>query len=111
MTTADLKARANKQEPMPEGLNAAEQMYYVTVRHLYADYKSGKLPKEIVSREGAKAEKELENNLFKIKLMEHSVSLWKDMEIVSSKYAKEKTIENADKMYNTLYGLIERAKD
>lgn len=110
MTIQELKARANKQEPMPDGLNAAEQMYYVTVRHLYADFRSGRISKEQAAREEQKAAKELENNLFEIKLMKHTVALWKDMEIVSSRYGRERTIEAANDMFDTLYGLIKKAK-
>lgn len=40
----------------------------------------------------------------KVELLENCTDLWKNVELASSEYAKNKTIENADKLYSAIYG-------
>lgn len=107
MTPDEIKNMAVKLKPMPEGLNAAEQLYFVTMRTLSADYHAKRMSAEQARKEGLLARREFEHNAFDIKLWKHSAQLWKDIEMKATRFAKEHTIEAADEFFRTVYGLGE----
>ena len=107
MTPDEIKNMAVKLQPMPEGLNAAEQLYFATMRTLSADYRAKRMSAEQARKEGLLARREFDKNAFDIKLWKHSAQLWKDIEMKATRFAKEHTIEAADEFFRTVYGLVE----
>lgn len=107
MTADEIKALAVKLKPMPDGLNAAEQLYFATMRTLSADYRAKRMSAEQAKKEGLTARREFEQNAFDIKLWRHSAQLWKEIEMKATRFAKEHTIEAADEFFRTVYGLGE----
>lgn len=102
--------KAMNGEPMPDDLDWLDQKMYVLLRHLYADVKRG-----VIVQETGKAEKKKlvssynsERNLeaFDRKWVNHTVQLWKGIEIANSRYRKNKTIENADLLSDALLGFV-----
>lgn len=102
--------KAMNGEPMPDDLDWLDQKMYVLLRHLYADVKRG-----VITQETGKAEKRKlvasynnERNLeeFDRKWVNHTVKLWKGIEIADSRYRKNKTIENADLLSDTILGFV-----
>lgn len=107
MTPDEIKDKAVRLLPMPEGLNAAEQLYFVTMRTLSADYRERRMSAEQARREGFEARRAFEQNAFDIKLWKHSAELWKNIELKATRFAKEHTLEAADEFFRTVYGLGE----
>lgn len=107
MRADEIKTLAVKLQPMPDGLDAAEQLYFVTMRTLSADYRAKRMSAEQAKKEGLQARREFERNAFDIKLWKHSAQLWKDIEMKATRFAKEHTIEAADEFFRTVYGLGE----
>jgi hypothetical protein len=107
MTADEIKNLAVKLRPMPEGLNAAEQLYFVTMRTLSADYRAKRMSAEQARKEGLEAKKAFEGNAFNIKLWNHTAQLWKNIEMTATRFAKEHTMEAADEFFRTVYGLGE----
>lgn len=96
---------AQKGEPMPKGLNASEQLAFLSLRNLYYRYYAKQ-----ISVEDAKAEKReivaaLSKNQHHEELMKKTSALWFRIDQAAVNYAKEPTIENAEVFYATVYGL------
>lgn len=95
---------------MPDGLDAADQWMFLSLRLLYQSYKRGAITKEIGNAEKGKLAHErtkLENK-FKIRerVVQSSVSMLVSVESAANAYAKERTLDNADRLYKALYGMI-----
>lgn len=107
MTADELKSIAVKLLPMPEGLSAAEQMYFTTMRNLAFDWRAKRISSEQVRKESIMARREFDHNQFELKLWHQTMTMWQKIEALSVRYAKEHTIELADEFYRTVYGLGE----
>lgn len=105
MTADEIKNAAIRFKPMPDGLNAAEILYFVTMRSLSADFKAKRISAETARLEGIKAQRAFEHNNFNCKLAQHSADLWRGIEMTGSRFAKERTLEAAEEFYRTVYGL------
>lgn len=107
MTGDEIKGIAVKLLPMPEGLNAAEQMYFTTMRNLAFDWRAKRISSEQAKKEGLMARRQYEQNTFDLKLWRHTTTMWKDIEMIATRFAKEHTMEVADLFYRRVYGLGE----
>lgn len=95
---------------MPDGLSLEEQLAYQALAHLYGRYN-----KKLISRERGSAEKgkivhaldcRKQKADMSRKLAEHHTKLLKDLEGAASDYAKNRTLEAADRMYQVVYGML-----
>lgn len=107
MTPDDIKNAAVRFKPMPDDLNAAEILYFVTMRTLSGDFRQKRISAEQARAEGIKARRAFDQNNFGCKLNAHSADLWKSIEATGTRFAKEHTLEAADEFYRTVYGLGE----
>lgn len=99
---------------MPDGLDAVDQWMFLSLRLLYQSFRKG-----IISRDQGNIEKgklahemtKLENK-FKIRerVVQASVEMTVAVESASNAYAKERTLENADRLYKALYGMVPSGK-
>lgn len=105
MTEQQIREAAIRFKPMPDDLNSAEILYFVTMRTLSADYRQKRISAETARMEGYQARRAFERNNFNLRLNQHSADLWRGIEATGTRYAKERTIEAADAFYNTVYGL------
>ena len=110
MTPDEIKNRAVKLLPMPDGLNSAEQMYFTAMRNLSFDWHSKRISAEQAKREGIMVRKEFEKNSFDLKLWQHTVTMWGKIEMIATRFTKEHTMEVADLFFKTVYGLGENWK-
>lgn len=100
---------------MPDGLDAVDQWMFLSLRLLYQSYKKGAISKEMGNIEKCKLAHErtkLENK-FKIRerIVQSSVEMTVKAESAANAYAKERTLENADKLYEALYGMVPDSGD
>lgn len=95
---------------LPEGLTLAQSHHYFCLRDIYRRWQTG-----VTDKETALAEKrrishsiEVENNMKKYQdiMYRYHSDLRKNIEGAANAYAKNRTIENADKMYEVIYGMI-----
>lgn len=96
-------------ESMPDRLSLPEQWHFQALRLLYKNLFSG-----VVSREDAVTEKKKMDHPLAVEMNRrkwedimyrfHS-DIMKNMEGAANAYAKNRTIENADKMYEVIYGM------
>lgn len=97
--------------PMPDGLTAAEQMYYQSLALLSARYRYGGISAEDSVKEKRLLEREYLNMKGKERYISASVMLWRDVESAATAFAKDRSIENAEKMYEAIYGCVLKKRE
>lgn len=92
--------------PMPEGLTAAEQIYYQALALLSARYRYGAISAEDSVKEKRLLEKEYANMAAKEKYITHVAHLWVDAESAAIAFGNNPSVENGHKMYEAIYGCV-----
>lgn len=104
-----LEYAAINNEPMPDGLRIYDQMLYQGLAWLYARYHARQISREqgqiekqklIVARDRLARESESV-----MRMSKYYAETYKALAQSSIKYAKERTIEAADAMYEALYSV------
>ena len=105
----EYEREAARDDPMPDGLSLAEQQTFQAIRYLYAVYRAKRITQAQAAQEKAKVLRELRMMQEKEALMEKSyakqTAMWKDVEAAANRYSLDKTIENADKLIESIYGV------
>ena len=109
------KMMAKRGEPMPEGLGWAEQAGYQALANLTARYRAGAISAEQARAESAEIDRAVMNGYTHERYIKHVAELYRDIEWAAMEYRDNKTIENADRMLDVIYGFLrfseeERAK-
>ena len=104
----EYERQAARGDPMPDGLSLAEQQTYQAIRYLYAVYRAKLITQAQAAQEKAKVLRELRMMQEKEALMEKSyakqTAMWKNLEAAANRYGTERTLENADKLIEAIYG-------
>lgn len=104
-----LEYAAMNNEPMPDNLGLPDQMLYQGLAWLYARYHARQISREqgqvekqklVVTRDRLARESESLT-----RMSEYYAETYKTLAQSSIKYAKERTIEAADAMYEALYSV------
>lgn len=104
----EYEREAARGDPMPDGLSLAEQQTYQAIRYLYAVYRAKRITQAQAAQEKAKVLRELRMMQEKEALMEKSyakTAMWKDLEAAANRYGTDRTLENADKLIEAIYGV------
>lgn len=100
---------AARGDPMPDGLSLAEQQTYQAIRYLYAVYRAKRITQEQAAKEKATILRKLriaqEKEALMDKAHQRAIKMWKDLETATNRYGKERTLENADKLIEAIYGV------
>ena len=108
----EFERKAMKGEPCPKELDIADTCAYMALKSLYRMYKNG-----LISRRDAAKEKETivfnwETEKSKLKFLNRETKELKEkIGTASAEYAKNPTIENAERLYCALYNLPENWRD
>lgn len=102
-------------EEMPAGLGLTDSIMFLSLRLLYRSLKVGAVDKQTALTEKGRLgyqksilEKKL---LVKERVTLEAVRLKKDVESAANDYAKNRTLENADKLYKAIYGMEPTKKE
>ena len=105
---SELERAAMNGEPMPEGLGQIDQSYYQGLALLYARFRGGYVTREAGSAEKKLLQKARDDALraqrFGERCMDHAITLWREVEGAANQYARERTLENADGLYQAVCG-------
>ena len=102
-----LEYAAMNNEPMPDNLDLPDQMLYQGLAWLYARYHARQISREqgqvekqklVVARDRLARESESV-----MKMSQYYAEIYKNLAQASIAYAKERTLEHADAIYETLY--------
>lgn len=67
MSALDIEKLAAHGAELPDKLNGAEQLLFLSLRQLYATFRSGKVPKDIAKIEKTRIYREYEQNALNLK--------------------------------------------
>lgn len=90
---------------MPDGLGTAEQLLFLKFRLLYQTAALGSITPEQGRREKLVILDRYRLDTFDEMAWKHTRQLWQKIEAAGSAYAKDRTIENADRFYEAVYGM------
>lgn len=83
-------------EPMPHGLNMPDQLLFLCLRDLYHQYRAGFVDREAAKKEKTAILREWESFVNLDTNCRRWIEMFKRVESASTKYRKERTLENAD---------------
>lgn len=83
MSTDELEKLAASFAEMPDGLNAAEQLLYLSLRQLYAIYRTRKITRDIAKREKTKIYKQFETNCLDLRCWESAMEKARKLAVLS----------------------------
>lgn len=112
MTLQDLKQLAHNGIEPQEPLNCAERAFYYSAKDIYAMF----YDKRITQSESAEAmrqaiqdyKRDMTERQNGIDALYRIAGLYKQIELVATAYRKDRTLVNADKLMEAMYGLITR---
>lgn len=96
---------AMNNDPMPHGLNNAEQALFQGLSALYGRLRLGLIDRTSAKREKAAMVRQYNAMEADARRCEQTAALWKDMEGLIARYQAEKTLEHADQCLERLYGI------
>lgn len=102
---------AKRGEPMPEGLGWAEQAGYQALANLTARYRAGAISAEQARTESAEIDRAVMNGYTHERYIKHVAELYRDIEWAAMQYKDNKTIENADRMLDVIYGFLRYSEE
>ena len=83
MSTDELEKLAASFAEMPDGLNAAEQLLYLSLRQLYAIYHTRKITRDIAKAEKTRIYKQYEINSLNLKCWESAMERTRKLAVLS----------------------------
>lgn len=112
MDFTELEKIAKSREPMPEGLTLTEQKAFQSIALLTERYLIGRLPAQTAKNAMHQIRVTFAVDSGTEDYTKHCVELWLNIESAAREFAKERTIEAAEKMYEVIYNIkLERMND
>lgn len=96
---------AMRGDPMPEGLTGAEQILFSGLSLLYARVHMKLMDRDAAKREKVKLVQFYESIRFDCDLWKRMTLLWKELEGPMTRYQQSRTLEQADRCMEILYGV------
>ncbi len=110
MTPDELEDLAFNKQPMPDLKSQAEVLLYQSFRNLYDFAARVGMDQEQGKREKAQILSAYKINRFLEDLQENTNQMWKQIELASSEYRKNPSIENANRVLEAIYK-VKRCQD
>ena len=104
MSTDELERLAASCSEMPENLNVAEQLLFLSLRQLYAIYRTRKITRDIARAEKTRIYKQYEINSLNLKCWESAMERTRKLAVLSPSL-KDSGCELCRKFFNVLGGL------
>lgn len=106
---------AMRGEPMPKDLSLVDQMAYQALASMHSRFRSGAITREQGALEKQKLSleynKAVNQRQRESNMAQHYAEQNIRIESAANSYAKERTLENADKLYKALYGMEPTKKE
>ena len=105
----EILRRAGQDVDLPDTASSADRALHAAVQLLYWQHKAGYLSaeegKRLKQRAIVRYRDDIEAQEWAIKQQLHIAELWKRIEQTATQYRKNRTVENADKLMEALYGM------
>ncbi|MBR2132255.1 MAG: hypothetical protein IJ955_06920 [Oscillospiraceae bacterium] len=97
---------------MPDRLPLVDQLAFTTMRNIYTAYHQKRITREVAVAEKKRVRRSYEQMrdkvTFESQLAKKQADLFVAVEQHSSAYRKDRTLENADRLMQTIYGFLSR---
>lgn len=108
--TVDQISKLAAQDIVPaEKLSFSETLLWYRLRDLYRNFSQGSISKDNATAEKQKIVKQYNTDKqteeATERYIEHSAKLWRNIESAATEYSNNKTIENANKFVEAVYGV------
>lgn len=105
----EILRRARQDVDLPDTASAADRALHAAVRLLYWQHKAGYLSaeegKRLKQRAIVRYRDDIKTQEWATQQQLYIAELWKRIENAANKYRKSRTLENADKLMEALYGM------
>ena len=105
----EILRRAGQDVDLPDTASAADRALHATVRLLYWQHKAGYLSaeegKRLKQRAIVRYRDDIKTQEWATQQQLYIAELWKRIENAANKYRKSRTLEDADKLMEALYGM------
>ncbi|MBC5735264.1 hypothetical protein [Lawsonibacter hominis] len=95
--------------PMPDGLDRIDQRMFLDLRALYWQLRNGVVDRDTAIQDKRRLvgsyQRAKDRDGLRQKLLDASVTLWKETEGARSEYRRERTLEHADKLAAAIDGI------
>lgn len=98
---------AMRGEPLPDGLTQSESLYFLSLRNLYALYKSGQISKDNASAEKRMLVKTFDEARKQEDLTRRMAERWVSITQPANEFALNPCMETAEAFYRAVYNLPE----
>lgn len=102
-TIEELEDLAYNRKPMPDLRSQAKCLLFQSFRNLYDYARRVQMSPEQGRREKQEIIKAYEINKMLEDMQEDTNQMWKRIELAAASYAKDPSIENADRLYKAIY--------
>lgn len=98
---------AYRGDPVPDGLDVLDTFAFLSLRHIYAQLRRGDITRSQAERDKGRLcyvlDREKRSAASNRRLAEQSVKMFKNIEGAANAYGRERTVENADRLYEAIY--------
>lgn len=104
MSPDQIEDLAFRGETLPQGLDMAEQLLFLSFRQLYQYARLIRMDPERGRREKTAILEEFRRRQRQVYWMEKTNRMWTAIELTGSAFGRERTIENAEAFFRAVYG-------
>lgn len=105
MTEYPFERAAMNNDPVPKGLNGAEQILYHGLCLIYARLHMGALDREQAKAEKFKLVQFYESIVFDCQMWERTAKMWADVSVLVQEYRENPTRRAVNRILERLYGV------
>lgn len=104
-TLEELDKMAYERGEMPAGLRQAQQIYFISMRNLYGEYRKKAVSAEQSRKEKAEIRRAFENAWHTEEYAAKMQLMWARISLPGMRYIENPCLETADEFYRTVYRL------
>ena len=109
MTREDINKYAYAETVLPAGAPCPDRCLWFSLRDIYRQYRSGEISKEEGEKRKNRALRQHEHDSGCLtsaeRILKNNARMWMEIELSGSAYALDRTLENADRFINAVYGV------
>ena len=98
---------AYRGEAVPAGLDILDTFAFISLRHIYSQLRRGDITRSQAERDKGRLCYELDRAkrtaAMEHKMADQSAVMFKNIEGAANAYGRERTVENADRLYEAIY--------
>ena len=107
----EFEGAAMRGDPLPRGMDLADQTAYIALRYLYAQHRAGNIGRDAASAEKREIVRAWEAAKRQCGLSAYSAEFFRAVEWYATDYRKLRTVEAADRLVDAVDGMLRGVPD